>query len=317
MPVLNCNEILEREREAVRLLANCTLCPRSCGVDRTSGETGYCDTGPQPAVAAILPHFGEEPPVTGDGGAGTIFFSGCNMRCVYCQNYQISQEKTGHTVSSNHLTREILRLQEQGCSNVELVSPSHHLPGVLHALAHAVERGLSIPVVYNTNGYEALETLNLLDGIVDVYLPDLKYASATKAFQYSATPDYVETARAAILKMHSQVGNLVVDVRSRAVRGLILRHLVLPGDIAETYETLAWIRDHLPRTITLSIMAQYTPLYRSSAFPPLDRALTAEEYDGAIDYAWSLGFENVFIQHMNSRETGVPDFTLDQPFNWE
>ena len=254
--------------------------------------------------------------MAGTGGAGTVFFSGCNMRCVYCQNYQISQGGMGNPMSPRRLAQEMLGLQEQGRHNVEPVSPSHHLPGLLEALSQAVENGLRLPVVYNTNGYESPETLELLDGIVDVYLPDLKYASAAEASLYSAAPDYVDTARAAILKMYSQVGNLVLDLEGRAERGLIIRHLVLPENIAGTHDTLLWLRDNLPRDITLSLMAQYIPLHKSNEFPLLNKVITTDEYEEVIDCAWSLGFENVFIQQMSSREVGAPDFGLDQPFNW-
>ncbi|MGO9566978.1 MAG: radical SAM protein, partial [Desulfomonilaceae bacterium] len=180
-PLLNHDEILLRAKEAEKLSSPCRLCPRSCGVDRASGESGYCGAGPEPSIAAILPHFGEEPPLTGRGGAGTIFFSRCNLRCVYCQNHQISQGELGSVLSADELALEILRLQKSGCSTIEPVSPTHHLPGLLNALAHATEQGLDLPLVYNTNGYESIQTLELLDGIVDVYLPDLKYASAQEA----------------------------------------------------------------------------------------------------------------------------------------
>ncbi len=316
MPLLTSAEIFERAREAAKISAPCRLCPRSCGVDRISGEIGFCSAGSQPVVASILPHFGEEPPLTGTGGAGTIFFSGCNMRCVYCQTHQISQGGTGHPISPGRLSEKILDLQRLGCCTLEPVSPSHHLPGFLVAVAKATAKGMTLPIVYNTNGHESRETLELLDGIVDVYLPDLKYASTAHAARYSATADYVEIARAAILKMHSQVGNLMVDVEGRATRGIIIRHLVLPNDLAGSWETLIWLGENLPSNITLSIMAQYTPLHKGPDFPLLNRVVTTEEYEEVIDYAWSLGFENVFIQQMDSQEIGVPDFSLDRPFNW-
>jgi putative pyruvate formate lyase activating enzyme len=211
----------------------------------------------------------------------------------------------------------MIDLRDRGCSVLEPVSPSHHLPGLLEALASAFERGVDLPVVYNSNGYEAPETLDLLEGVVDLYLPDLKYASNGRAEAYSDAKDYVRTARAAILKMYSQVGNLVVDIQGRAVRGMILRHLVLPGDLAGTRDTLAWIADNLPSTVTISLMAQYAPLHEAREFPPLDRGLTAEEYDEAVDLAWELGFENVFVQDTESLNVGIPDFGRDQPFDWD
>ncbi len=196
-PLLKHDEILLRVREAEKLSSPCRLCPRACGVDRTSGETGYCGAGPDPSVAAVLPHFGEEPPLTGSGGAGTIFFSRCNLRCVYCQNHQISQAELGCIMSPQELALRILNLGNVGCSTIEPVSPTHHLPGLLKALAISVDQGMSLPVVYNTNGYESIQTLELLDGIVDIYLPDLKYASNRQAMKYSDAPDYVTTARLA------------------------------------------------------------------------------------------------------------------------
>jgi len=314
--VLNASDLSYRARQARLISASCTLCPRECSVDRTAGERGYCGAGPEPAIAAAVAHFGEEPPLTGQGGAGTIFFTRCNLRCVYCQNYEISQGDVGRTISPDALAEEMLRLHNSGCNTIEPVSPSHHLPGLLAALADAAGRGLDLPVVYNTNGYEAPETLDLLDGIVDVYLPDLKYASDQAASKYSDAGDYVKIARAAILKMYDQVGNLVVDLSGTAVRGMILRHLVLPGDLAGTRETLLWVRDHLPATITLSLMAQYSPLHRSAAFSELDKRLSEDEYERAVDLAWDLGFENVFVQDLSSQEAGIPDFESDSPFHW-
>jgi putative pyruvate formate lyase activating enzyme len=211
----------------------------------------------------------------------------------------------------------ILDLQQKECSNIEPVSPTHHLPGFLEALALAVERGLALPVVYNTNGYESDATLDLLEGIVDIYLPDLKYGSDEYAAKYSDASDYVETARCAILKMHSQVGNLVVDANGRATRGLILRHLILPGDISGTGETLAWVRENLPQTVTISLMAQYSPLHRSAEFPPLERKITVDEYDRIVDLAWDMGLENVFVQDFEAQDVGIPDFGEKMPFVWE
>lgn len=314
--VLKEEEILLRAQHAERVASACTLCPRRCRVDRTAAQRGYCGAGPSPTIAAALAHFGEEPPLTGKGGAGTIFFTRCNLRCVYCQNHQISQGNVGRSLSAAELAEAMLRLQSEGCSTIEPVSPSHHLPGLLTALADATARGLALPVVYNTNGYESPETLDLLDGIVDVYLPDLKYASNQAAGTYSDAGDYVQTARSAILKMYDQVGNLVVDLTGTAVRGMILRHLVLPGDLAGTRETLLWVHDHLPATVTLSLMAQYSPLHRSGQFAELSRKLDADEYDRAVDFAWDLGFENVFVQDLSSHETGIPDFQDDSPFHW-
>lgn len=312
---LNPDEILGRAAEAKRRSSPCTLCPRQCKVDRVAGETGFCGAGTYPSIAAALPHFGEEPPLTGPGGAGTIFFSGCNLRCTYCQNHQISQGMLGSAVAPGDLAGRILELQAQGCSTIEPVSPTHHLPGLLEALAIARKGGLDLPVVYNTNAYESRGTLHLLHGIVDVYLPDLKYASDDIAHRCSAVGDYVQTARDAIIEMHAQVGNLVVDLKGLAVRGLILRHLLLPNSLSGTEETLLWVRDNLPRTITLSLMAQYSPQHRSHGFSPLNRRITQEEYEAAVDLAWRIGLENTFVQELASQDCGVPDFQLENPFN--
>jgi putative pyruvate formate lyase activating enzyme len=239
------------------------------------------------------------------------------MACVFCQNHQISQEGLGTVTLPADLALKMIELQDAGCTNVEPVSPSPHLPGLLQALAMAMHKGLRLPVVYNTNGYEAPETLDVLEGIVDVYVPDLKYSQAGLAARYSDAPDYVAVARAAILTMHSQVGNLVVDLYGAAVRGLILRHLVLPGNLSGTRDTLLWISDHLPHTVTLSLMAQYVPLHRGKNFPPLDRKITVAEYEEAVDLAWDMGFENVFVQDLDSPCSGIPDFGASRPFSWE
>lgn len=220
-------------------------------------------------------------------------------------------------MTTEALADEMLRLQRLGCSTLEPVSPSHHLPGFLDALALATDKGLDLPVVYNTNGYEGAETLELLDGVVDVYLPDIKYADPARARELSDAPDYVETARRAIRRMYRQVGDLVVDVRERGVRGIIIRHLILPSDAAGTDETLAWIADNFPETVTISLMAQFSPLHLSAAFPFLNRVLSSNEYERAIDRAWDLGLENVFVQEMESKDVGVPDFTKSNPFDWD
>jgi len=309
-------DIRARAREARKLSSPCRLCPRQCGVNRLAGESGYCGAGADPSVAAVVPHFGEEPPICGSGGAGTIFFCRCNLRCVYCQNHQISQGPAGSPMLSGQLSEAMLRLQAQGCSTIEPVSPSHHLPGLLEALAAAAEQGLRLPVVYNSNGYESTEVLELLDGVVDVYLPDIKYAGAQASLRYSDVPNYVEIARSAVLKMHGQVGSLVVSPEGIAERGLIIRLLVLPEDVSGTNRTLRWIRENLPSSTTISLMAQYSPLHRATDFPPLDRPITQEEYDRVVDFAWDLGFDEAFIQETDARNVGVPDFQLDKPFIW-
>jgi len=299
------------------LASPCRLCPRDCGVDRLSGEIGHCGSGPSAKIAVVTAHFGEEPPLTVDGGAGTIFFSRCNLGCVYCQNHQISQGDVGREIPTEDLARELLRLQGLGCANIEAVSPSHHLPWLLEALAAARRDGLTLPIVYNTNGYEASHTLEILDGVVDVYLPDMKYASEELALRYSGTPDYVGIARQAVAGMHRQAGNLVVDMSGRAIRGLIIRLLVLPEGIAGIRDTLLWIKDHLPLTVTLSIMAQYAPLHCAAEYPEMNRTVTKEEYEAVLEEAWDMGFENIYLQELTSSQCGIPDFSLNRPFSWE
>lgn len=313
---VSAKEIRKRAEKAREISSNCTLCPRSCGVNRTKGEKGYCGAGADLTVGSVAPHFGEEPPLCGDGGAGAIFFSRCNMQCVFCQNHQISQGETGREIKGESLARDMIRLQEMGCANIEPVSPSHQLPGLLDALALAVDAGLHLPVVYNTNGYESGETLELLSEIVSVYLPDLKYADPRIAARYSDAPDYVNVARAAVLKMYSQVGELEVGKDGLARKGLIIRHLVLPQALGGTTEMLTWIRDNLPSTVALSLMSQYAPLHRVRECAELNRRITEDEYENVVDRAWDLGFENVFVQEMEAWETGIPNFELDKPFDW-
>ncbi|AFM27615.1 pyruvate formate lyase activating protein-like uncharacterized Fe-S protein [Desulfomonile tiedjei DSM 6799] len=297
-------------------MSPCRLCPRACGVDRVGGQRGYCGAGPIPEVASIVPHFGEEPPLVVNGGAGTVFFSRCNLRCMYCQNFQISQGNIGSPIHPEALATAMLHLQEQGCANIEFVSPNHHLPGLLEALSIAFDRGLDLPIVYNTNGYEAPDILDLLEGVIDVYLPDLKYASEKLAGRYSDASEYPRVAREAILKMYAQVGDLQLDSDGRAIRGMILRHLILPGDISGTRETLTWIRDSLPRSVTVSLLAQYAPLHRAYEDLHLSRKITQEEYDRVLDLAWDMGLENAFIQDLDSQDMGIPDFRAEKPFIW-
>ena len=311
------DEILIRAEKAKGLSSPCRLCPRKCGVDRPSEEKGFCRAGALPSVATALPHFGEEPPLTRSGGAGAIFFSFCNMACIYCQNHQISQGPITTTIGFDSLAQHMLNLQKLGCSNIEAVSPSHHLPGFLTALSIARRMGLHLPIVYNSNGYESTETLDLLEGVIDIYLPDLKYASDVMALRYSATGDYVEHARKAVLKMHEQVGNLVLAMNGAATKGLILRLLILPVDISGTFQTLLWIKDNFPTAVTISLMAQYSPLHKANQHPPLNRRVTQAEYDDMVDMAWSLGFENIFVQDFSSQDSGIPDFSSREPFQWD
>ena len=307
-------EVAEKFRE---LSSPCRLCPRECMVDRIGGETGYCGAGNMPSHSGILPHFGEEPPLVGSGGAGTIFFTHCNMRCVFCQNYQISRGECGELISVGQLADEMLKLQLQGVSNIEPVSPTHQMHLFLQALAIAAEKGLNLPVVYNSGGYDSVEALKLLRGVVHVYMPDLKYADSRMAARYSDCPDYVEGARAAIMEMYDQVGELEMDAEGRAIKGLIIRHLVLPDDISGTAETMRWIRDNISSQVAISLMSQYSPMYDAFRYPELRRRIKASEYDRIVDLCWDLGLENVFIQEISSQDTCIPDFRNTNPFEWD
>jgi len=296
-------ELAQRAAEARRRLARCDLCPRRCGADRLAGETGFCGAGAEAVVASHNRHDGEEPPISGSRGSGTIFFTHCTLRCVYCQNFPISQRGVGRPVAAAELAEMMLDLQGRGCHNVNLVTPTHFVPQVLEALASAVERGFRLPLVYNTSGYESLETLRLLDGVVDIYLPDIKYADDGKARKYSAAVGYVEANRAALREMWRQVGPLRLDGEGVARRGLIVRHLVLPGGIAGTGECLDFLARAISPDLHLSLMSQYFPANRAGEFPELNRRVETEIYEQAVEQAERLGFKG-WIQPI-AEEAGV------------
>ena len=281
---LNRSGELARRVEAVYdLLAPCRLCPRECGADRLSGEEGFCRSGAQPKVASWTLHPWEEPPISGARGSGTIFFSGCTGRCLFCQNYPISQLGVGNVVTVERLAEMMVELQQRGAHNVNLVTPTHFVPQILAALPPAIEMGLRLPVVYNSSGYESVEVLRLLDGVVDVWLPDAKYATDDVARRLSGFSRYVEHNRAALREMYRQVGDeLLLDGEGIAQRGLIIRHLVLPGGLAGTREVLRWIASELSPRVHVSLMGQYFPAYRAVGHPLLGRKLTTEEYEDAL-----------------------------------
>jgi putative pyruvate formate lyase activating enzyme len=288
------NGELQRRTDLFReQLSNCTLCPWQCGVDRTAGEKGQCQTGAQVRVYSYMAHHGEENPLRGRSGSGTIFFSGCNMHCQYCQNSDISQDNYGMPVSAEKLADMMLDLQGQGCHNINLVSPTHVVPQILEALLQAAREGLRLPLVYNTGGYDSPETLQLLEGIVDIYMPDMKYADESLARKYSRIPDYPAVNQAAVKEMHRQVGNLVLDEKGIAQRGLLIRHLLLPEDIAGTKEVIAFIADEISSSTYLNIMDQYRPDYNALDHPELLRRITREEYQRALDWACQAGLERL------------------------
>jgi putative pyruvate formate lyase activating enzyme len=275
------------------VLKRCTLCPRDCEVDRTSGEKGFCRTGILPFISSYGPHYGEERPLVGRFGSGTIFFGNCNLACIYCQNYTISQLGEGVEVSFERLANIMISLQEQGCHNINLVTPTHQVPMILKSLYIAKGKGLKIPIVYNCGGYEAIETLKVLDGIVDIYMPDFKYADPEKGLKYSKVKDYPKFAKAAIKEMYRQVGDLVINKGGIAARGLLVRHLVLPEGIAGTEEVVRFIVEEISKNTYINIMDQYHPCFKAFDHPPLNRRITTREYEDAINIAIKFGLKRI------------------------
>ena len=279
-----------RVKKAIAVLDSCTLCPRRCGVDRTAGETGTCKTGRRAVMASYNAHFGEERPLVGRNGSGTIFFSHCSLQCNFCQNYEISHLGEGCAVADDQLATIMLELQQAGCHNINLVTPSHVVPQILNAVYLAAQQGLSLPLVYNCSGYDRVETLQLLDGIVDIYMPDFKFWYADVARDTCNAPDYPELVRHALLEMHRQVGDLVIDKTSGlAVKGILVRHLVLPGGLAGTAKIMAFLANSLSRNTYVNVMSQYRPCGRAREMPALAVALSPAEYNQAVRAAKAAG----------------------------
>jgi putative pyruvate formate lyase activating enzyme len=314
--LLESGELLSRSEQLRHLFAPCRLCPWQCGVDRPGGERGQCGAGRVVRVAKAMPHFGEEPAISGSCGSGTIFFAHCNLRCCFCQNYQISQQALGVQVSTAELAEMMLRLQAQGCHNINLVSSAHYLPLVVEALCQAAAKGLSIPIVYNSNGYEGLHTLRLLDGIIDIYLPDVKYAQDAPAQTYSAARDYPRINLAAVQEMFAQVGHLTTDGQGLALKGLLVRHLVLPHGLAGTSVTLQRLKELFGPQLFISLMAQYMPCYHAHEFEELRSRITRTEYAEAVDLLEALGLENGWVQDWDSLDASFfPDFSKSDTWN--
>lgn len=278
----------ENIRRGVRWMTNCTLCPRMCKVNRMEGETGRCRTGRLSVVASYDPHFGEESPLVGRNGSGTIFFTHCNLHCIFCQNVDISHGGSGYPVEAEQLAQMMLELQAQGCHNINFVTPSHVIPQILEALRIAVERGLDIPLVYNSSGYDRVSALKLLDGIVDIYMPDFKFWDPKTADALCGAPDYPERARKAILEMHRQVGDLRIE-GGVAVQGLLVRHLVMPEGLAGTEDVLRFIAREISVNTYINIMEQYRPCGEAVGKPKIGRRITAEEYEDALRLAQTAG----------------------------
>jgi len=293
-------ELHRRAAEARKRLAACDICPRACGVNRLQGEVGYCRAGAQVRVASWNLHMWEEPPISGAHGSGTIFFSYCTARCRFCQNYPISQLGHGSEVPPERLGGMMMELQRRGCHNINLVTPSHYVPQILAAVYAAAERGLRIPILYNTSGYDAVETLRLLDGVVDIYLPDSKYADDAVARRLSGFVDYTRHNRAALLEMKRQVGaRLQVDDAGIATRGMVVRHLVLPNGLSQTPVVLHWLAENLGADLYLSLMAQYFPAHHAVGDGELGRRVTPQEYEDALAALEAEGLENGWTQELD------------------
>lgn len=311
---------LARRVEALEArLARCNICPRQCFVNRVEGKRGVCRSGLLPVVSTVCAHRGEEPALSGTRGSGTIFFGNCNMSCVYCQNFQISQDperQSTNEVSSTDLARSMVHLQDDlHCHNINLVSPSHFVPQIARAVLEAIPIGLHLPLVYNTGGYDFLETIKALEGIIDIYLPDLRYSSDRWAMRYSHAPMYVRSARAAVKEMYRQVGDLELDEEGVAVKGVIVRHLILPGNLAGSGDSLEWLANEVSPTITVSIMSQYFPTHKAREVPELSRTITDEEYSAVAEALERLGMENGWLQEMGADSNYRPDFDREQhPF---
>jgi putative pyruvate formate lyase activating enzyme len=298
-------------------LSHCECCPRRCGVDRLNGETGFCGVSSDIMVSHAGLHFGEEPPISGTRGSGTVFFCGCNLRCVFCQNYQISQEfNQGNTriLSEDNLVAEMLQLQNAGAHNINFVSPSHMIIQMADAITSARKKGLIVPVVYNSNGYDSADSLRQIRGLVDIYLPDIKYLDNTLGKQFSLVDDYTDIVPGVLREMLNQVGGLKMDNAGIALRGLLVRHLILPGQLDNSRNCLSLLADVSP-DIHVSIMSQYSPQYKAGSYPVINRPLTEDEYDEITDYALGLGLKNAFIQEPNSNDHYLPDFDQESPFN--
>lgn len=287
----------------------CDQCPRYCSVDRTKGEPGFCRKGALPEVSMADLHFWEEPCISGTHGSGAVFFSGCNLSCVFCQNYKISQSGSGREYSPEELASLFITLERRGAHNINLVSPTQFASKIAEAITLARNIGIRVPFVYNSNGYDSMETLKNMDGLIDVYLPDLKYFSDDAAMKYSSAPSYFEHGSKAVLEMARQVGIPKFDHNGIIRKGLIIRHLVLPGQVQDTKRILHWIKDNMPRGTYVSLMAQYCPVHKATQYPELNRALTKREYEDAVNELYDLELENGYIQEISSASPEyIPEF---------
>lgn len=286
-------ELIKRIDKANNLLANCEICPRKCKVNRLEDERGVCKTGKRAIVSSYNPHFGEESPLVGTGGSGTVFITNCNLLCVFCQNYEISHMGEGVEVSDGQMAALMISLQRQGCHNINFVTPTHVVPQILSALPFAIEKGLNVPLVYNTSGYDSVETLKLLDGVIDIYMPDFKFWDKDNAKRFLKAPDYPERAQEAIKEMHRQVGDLEIDAYGVAQKGLLVRHLVMPDCLDETKEIMQFLAQEISPNTYVNVMEQYRPCGQAFKFPPIDRGLDQAEYQQALQFAKEAGLKRL------------------------
>ncbi len=291
---ISLKELSERVEKAYALLTSCTVCPRNCKVNRMNGETKFCGIGKEAIVSSFAPHFGEEPPLVGSYGSGTIFFAGCNLLCSFCQNYDISHGKEGKEFQADEIAAMMITLERLGCHNINFVTPTHVTPQIMKAILIAVDNGLTVPLVYNCGGYESIETLQLLDGVIDIYMPDIKYSDQKVADEFSSAPDYPEISRIALKEMHRQVGDLVVDRRGIAKRGLLIRHLVMPEGRAGTEEVMQFIASAISKDSYVNIMDQYRPCSPVHLRNGMDRTITPQEFSEAIEIALKHGLYRGF-----------------------
>lgn len=298
-------ELLRRVREAYRRLAACDLCPHNCGVNRIGGETGICGAGLKPKIASANMHKGEEPPISGIKGSGTVFLSGCSLKCVFCQNFPISQFGNGEVISTKELAVRMLKLQKQRVHNINFVTPTHYLPQILAALWQAIPQGFTLPIVWNSSGYEKRDALQLLDGIVSIYLPDMKYSDDAVAVETSSASGYTAINRTAVVEMLRQVGQLQVDDDGIAISGLIVRHLVLPEGRAGSAETLPWIAENLGQETHIALMSQYFPAHKATARTGMNRPLNHDEYDDAVGALEEAGLDNGWLQELDEERGAV------------
>ena len=290
----------------------CNQCPRQCGISRKN-ELGFCGVPEQPKVAKVCLHMWEEPCISGDRGSGAVFFSGCNLKCIYCQNFDISQYNHGKLISNERLQEIFVELINKGAHNINLVNPSHYAGAIRQALISLKQQGqLTVPVVYNTNSYETINTLKALEGLVDVYLPDMKYFSEETARRYSRAQDYPQVSQKAVIEMYNQVGSPLLSETGIIQRGVIIRHLILPGHVKESMKVLDWISENLPKSVYVSLMSQYTPFYAADKYPEINRPITRSEYERVVNHLYKLGLQEGYIQERQSADIQyIPDFNLD------